>query len=206
MERESQVIRARLHLLNELRSGTRLPGAPISVKDTAMALKLSHTPVREALARLAGEGVVVTAGERNGFAVPRLGARGVIEYHAMLAMLLDGILRDPVDRAAPPRYDGVNGNPVAMMESLIAWIIADFGNAPVIHAVWRIGTVLAPYRRMEPAVIADWSSGLRQFQTEVVAGQGSAASRRFWQVRADHAAALVDAVEYRRYTSDIRGI
>lgn len=39
-------------LVEELRVGTRKPGAAISVKDAAQRFKVSPTPVREALERL----------------------------------------------------------------------------------------------------------------------------------------------------------
>ena len=58
-----------------IRAGEVLPGRPLVVDDLARDLQLSHTPVREALAYLTGEGLVVgREGRARGYAVSPLGA------------------------------------------------------------------------------------------------------------------------------------
>jgi DNA-binding transcriptional MocR family regulator len=58
-------------LRSDLRNGVLAPGSPMVVMDLAKTLRVSATPVREALSRLSGEGLVEEHRGR-GFSAPRL--------------------------------------------------------------------------------------------------------------------------------------
>ena len=64
----------------KLKAGEFVGGAPLTIIDLARELKLSPTPVREALARLAGEGVIEDRRGR-GYHAWRLEAPDLIELY-----------------------------------------------------------------------------------------------------------------------------
>lgn len=68
-----------------LRAGQIATGRPLQEAALAAQLGVSRTPVREALARLASEGLVVTEG--RSFAVPSLGVGDVEEIYALRFLL-----------------------------------------------------------------------------------------------------------------------
>lgn len=72
--------------LNQLRrrveNGVIRPGAMIMIADEARRLRLSTTPVREALARLLGEGLIVEA-PSGGFMRPSLGATSIRDQYEL---------------------------------------------------------------------------------------------------------------------------
>jgi len=203
---QSQVMRARLHLLRELHAGSRAPGTSICVKDVVAALRLSHTPVREALAQLVGEGVVTEADGRNGFTVPRPGVGGYRQMTDLVALLLDGTLAAGSEPTEPPvAFDPVKaaGDPVAAVEVLVGRTVAASGNAYVARTIARLGLLLAPYRRAEPQVVPDWVAGLERLHAEIAAGRAQAAWQAYWQQRLRYADRIVDAVEHRQASPDI---
>ena len=77
-----QVYRALLGAILERRLR---PGARLTLDDLAAQLKVSRTPVRDAVARLAAEGLVQTAG-RRGFCVPVLSAEELSELYDLRLM------------------------------------------------------------------------------------------------------------------------
>ena len=63
-----------------LRQGELRPGAPLVVMDLAQSLGLSATPVREALAFLAGEGLIEgRRGAARGYLAGRLGSAEIAD-------------------------------------------------------------------------------------------------------------------------------
>jgi DNA-binding GntR family transcriptional regulator len=73
-----------------IRDGRARPGALLVVADLAAELKSSPTPVREALAWLAGEALVESRrGAEAGYRVRRISRSGVEELYALQAMFLD---------------------------------------------------------------------------------------------------------------------
>ncbi len=93
------------HLRRQLATGVFWPGQALIIQDLALELKLSPTPVREALARLAGEGLI-EARQRGGYRVCSLDAVDLADlYEAHLSALLSSLrirLSEPGRRAAPP--------------------------------------------------------------------------------------------------------
>lgn len=203
MATESGVMRARLHLIRELHAGIRAPGARISVKDVAAAIRLSHIPVREALARLAGEGAVVATDNRGGFAVPRFTPNGLADAIAFSGLLIDaavsGADRQPVQDPAPL----ISADPVAATETMIHWLVIACSNRQIIGAITRIGLVLAPYRRVEAQIIPSWGCELHELAAAVAAGRWRPTASRYWQRRIDAAGSMIDAVERAHAGPDI---
>lgn len=95
--------RAYDRVLSHLREGVRLggfqAGTQFNIKDVADQLRVSATPVREALAYLAGEGLI--GGDRGrGWIVPDFDARGLTQAYRLSATLVIEALGRP-HRAAP---------------------------------------------------------------------------------------------------------
>jgi DNA-binding GntR family transcriptional regulator len=81
-------------------SGEMVPGARLSQLDLAERLGISRTPVREALRRLAGEGLVDALPQR-GFRVADLGLEAVMRRLEVRLLLEPGIARLAAERAQP---------------------------------------------------------------------------------------------------------
>lgn len=81
-------------------SGEMAPGARLSQLDLAERLGISRTPVREALRRLAGEGLIDALPQR-GFRVTDLGLEAVMRRLEVRLLLEPGIARLAAERAEP---------------------------------------------------------------------------------------------------------
>jgi len=77
---------AYLRLLDEIRSGTLLPGMRLRELELCDRLQISRTPVREALRRLEADGLVIHQ-PRLGAVVRRLGYPEIMELYEMRAVL-----------------------------------------------------------------------------------------------------------------------
>lgn len=144
-------------LRGQLHDGVFPPGARITASEVAAELQLSPTPVREALAWLAGEGVVEER-RGQGYFIRHLTASDIADlYRQSLALLL--IATDPdrpqlARRAAegvvprPPIAD-----PVIEVERLFVEWIAE-GSGRVMAAAHRVVQIqLGPVRRLEALII-----------------------------------------------------
>jgi len=80
--------------------GEMAPGARLSQLELAERLGVSRTPVREALRRLAGEGLVDALPQR-GFRVAELGLPAVMRRLEVRSLLEPGIARLAAERAGP---------------------------------------------------------------------------------------------------------
>jgi len=70
-------------LLRQIVSGGLEPGKPVNESQLASQLKVSRTPLREALLQLEQEGFI-RSDERRGFSVERLSAREIRELYPMI--------------------------------------------------------------------------------------------------------------------------
>jgi DNA-binding GntR family transcriptional regulator len=145
-------------LRGELRAGRHVPGARLTSNDIAERLSLSATPVREALYRLAGEGLLQ---ERHGqgFFVPKLQEHDLI---ALLQLQLQLLLiaceggRSGAE-AAPAAQPGLilpGADATASEERLLRTLAARASPALAQHLI-RIQDQLAPYRIAESAVLGE---------------------------------------------------
>jgi DNA-binding GntR family transcriptional regulator len=163
MTTTSQVARVRTHMLRELRLGARPPGTNVSVKELATVLRVSPTPVREALERLVGEGLVVGSADRHGFAVPRFGTAELADMFAFEGMLLEcayGHSAGSSERQCPMIAADATADPARAVERAFSIAAMRSRNRALAAAISRSANILAPYRRLEPTLIADWYEGV----------------------------------------------
>ncbi|MGK6355675.1 GntR family transcriptional regulator [Sphingomonas sp. DT-207] len=91
--RRHPFVTAYKNLRIDLAGRSRLPGDQIVVGEVASALRISATPVREALARLSGERLVDDR-RSHGYFVPLLSWFDLVELHDLCELHLGAALRD----------------------------------------------------------------------------------------------------------------
>jgi DNA-binding GntR family transcriptional regulator len=129
-------------------AGAPLQGAPLSVKALAAQLSVSPTPVREALARLSGEGLVARTGA---------GYAGVIHDRESLAGLYDlaSVLAEASLADMAPRVEGTVYGP-----GLIEHLAPRARNRALMAALCKVSAQLAPFRAAELEVLGETSDDL----------------------------------------------
>jgi len=154
-ERLEPFRQALVELRRRLREGALEPGARVAAKDVAEALKLSPTPVREALSRLAGEGLLEEH-RGDGFFVPELSAADIAvlyrmsEQHLLMSQAASHAHRDlrlpeGLQQEAPVR---------AVERLFLAWV-AESGSRVITEAHRTVSIRLAPVRRREAQLMDD---------------------------------------------------
>lgn len=144
-------------LRERILSGTLAGGSPVIVQDEAERLRLSTTPVREALARLSGEGLVERA-PTGGYVAMRLDATAARDRYTMHAHYIRiafelnnralGALRLPA-----PGFE--KGQPVLAVDQLFAIIVRSAGNEVLWEAYRRVAGQLDLVRRLESQLFHD---------------------------------------------------
>jgi len=159
------VLRARL------RDGQLPPGSRIAASRRAASLHLSATPVREALSRLAGEGLVEER-RRQGFFVRTLSGVDVADLYRMaLAQLLILSGRDRGRRLPDPQAATLATDPVQATEAFfLAWLAAA-GSRTLVETYRTISTQLGPVRRVEPLVFDDLAEEAADLFEQVKTGE-----------------------------------
>jgi DNA-binding GntR family transcriptional regulator len=94
-------------LCQALRAGLYRPGDRLREEEVAQRLRVSRTPVREALGRLMAKGFVEPAGGR-GLIVRSLDAAEVLELYAMREILEGAAARLAAQHASQPEIDALN--------------------------------------------------------------------------------------------------
>ncbi|MGA0608410.1 GntR family transcriptional regulator [Phenylobacterium sp. VNQ135] len=203
-EREEAFETALDALRRGLLEGRFPPGDRIPVVAVADELKLSATPVREALSRLAGEGVVEER-RHQGFFARRLTGGDVADlYRLSQSHLLMLLAQERAVRHTPPQAEALSADPVIALESFfLAWV--DARGSPVLHAAYRsVATQLGPVRRTEARLLDELDEEAlelaRAFTDEAPAeiaqalrkyhGRRIAASDRLLQIYVRHASRL----------------
>jgi DNA-binding transcriptional MocR family regulator len=184
---------ALVELRRRLCDGRLAPGDRVPAREIADSLKLSPTPVREALSRLAGEGVLEER-RGDGFFAPRLSAADVIALYRISEQLLlisQGFRAQhfAVRRFEPPMDD----NPVCAVERLfLAWA-AESSSRVTIETYRAVSLRLAPVRRREARLIEDLTA---EAEALVQLADPSARRRRPGAIQAFHKRriALADAL------------
>ena len=155
-ERLEPFRQALVDLRGRLRDGALQPGARVTAKEVADQLKLSHTPVREALSRLAGEGLLEDR-RGDGFFVPELTAADVAVLYRLseqFLLMCQAAARDTPPSARPSTAPH-DENPVRAVERLfLAWA-AESGSRVILDAYRTTMLQLAPVRRLEARLIDD---------------------------------------------------
>lgn len=187
-----------------LQTGVLPPGARATAVDLADELGLSTTPVREALSRLAGEGVLEDR-RGQGYFVRRLGAVDVADlYRRSLAHLL--IALEPRRSARMPTtpvvesagsFDAVDFDAIASVEDGFRRWVGATGSRLLVAAFRVVQIQLGPVRRVEAQILRDLEPEARiLLDADVSRGERLAALRQFHAVRireADRLAALIEA-------------
>lgn len=171
-------------LRDRIQSGALAGGAPVIVQDEAARLRLSTTPVREALARLSGEGLVERA-TSGGYVTRRLDAAAARDRYAMreqyLRIALDlnqsalGGLKPPA-----PRFDAED--PLAAVERLFTLLVCSAGNQVLAEAFGRVCGQLSRFQAVEARLfrdLADEASDLYRTYGEAPAPDVWAAIARY---------------------------
>jgi DNA-binding GntR family transcriptional regulator len=141
-------------------------GQRLLVADFTRASGLSPTPVREALSRLVGEGLIEEH-RGGGYYVPRLDARDVAEFYVLAQALALAAL---AERGSGPgshrtrRFAASQGDIPAQAEAQIAYwlerIAIASGNRMLASEIYRLNGRMSGIRRAEIAVMAGLSSRL----------------------------------------------
>ncbi|MFZ5685689.1 MAG: GntR family transcriptional regulator [Pseudomonadota bacterium] len=188
---------------DRLQSGALPPGARATAVDLADDLGLSTTPVREALSRLAGEGLLEDR-RGQGYFVRVPGAVEIADLHRMsLAHLLITLEPRRSGRYAPAGLpqapEGEVFDPVGGVEALFRrWVVAT-GSRPLVAAFRVVQIQLGPVRRLEHQVLGTLEPEARVLlgaDGETSRAELLAALRQFHAVRireADRLAAVLAA-------------
>lgn len=152
--------RALTELRERLRAGVLSPGARVTAKEVAEELHLSATPVREALSRLAGEGLLEER-RGDGFFVRRLTALDIADlYRLHLASL--SIAQDQNRRGRPDLAQAVAAqaatDPVRAVERLFSAWVAEGGSRVLISTHRLLTFQIGAVRRVEHRVLDDMSA------------------------------------------------
>jgi DNA-binding GntR family transcriptional regulator len=177
----------------QLRSGAILAGQALQEVPLAAQMGVSRTPVREAMARLANEGLL--AADRRSFTVPALSRRDVddiyevrflIEPAAMRGMAplaVDARLRAPIEAALAAALAAHRaGDGDAFRDANVAWRAAWLALVPNARLV-RVVELYADHMQHIRALTLDDAAvrkvvlrGLRRITAALAAGDGDAAA------------------------------
>ncbi|OGA67721.1 MAG: GntR family transcriptional regulator [Betaproteobacteria bacterium RIFCSPLOWO2_12_FULL_65_14] len=176
-----------------LRAGRIPHGQPLQEAALAAQLGVSRTPVREALARLASDGLVVAEG--RSFTVPSLAMGDIEDIYALRFLLEPEALRlvaasKPDRKALAPLRAGLEGmaaaheagDGAAFMEANYryrdAWtdLVPNKRLVRAIHLYADHVRYLRAFTLDEPAVRAVVLKGLKRLSLALAAGDGDAAA------------------------------
>lgn len=134
--------------------GVYTPGSPVVILDEARRLRLSTTPVREALAWLCGEGLIERA-PFGGYLASRIDAALVRDRFAFrlhcLTVSLD-LVEAVRDRDEPIAS---SASPGARLGEHLARLVRGAGNQVLTEAFERVGRQLLPLREAEHRILHD---------------------------------------------------
>lgn len=144
-------------LRERIHSGHLTGGSPIIVQDEAVRLRLSTTPIREALARLSGEGLVERAAS-GGYVVGRTDATAARDRYAMRGHYvrlaceknqrqLGGAVPPP-----PPFEPAASSRSIA---TLFTTLVCSAGNQVLWEAFQKVSGQLAVFQSVEALVFED---------------------------------------------------
>jgi len=190
-------------LRTRLRSGVFAPGAPLPIAELARDLDLSPTPVREALARLAGEGLVEDRRGR-GYFNWRLDVIDLVELVELHGVHVATAVRGAMARGRPARQEETGARDllvgfgaeafVAASEAVFAGIARSGGSHALAVSQGQVAGRLAVARRLEPEFLAGAAEELQQLERFCETGAWADVARaadRYHLARKDHAALIV---------------
>jgi DNA-binding GntR family transcriptional regulator len=157
-KRSEPFLVALAELRRRLRTGALPPESRLGAAELAAELGLSPTPMREALARLVGEGLLE---DRRGLGVfvRRLSVRDVADLYRLNQMHLEIALAAPAPaQPAPGARDASAADlasPVAAVDRLFAGWVAEANGALLLRAYLRAQLQLALVRHAEALHLGD---------------------------------------------------
>jgi hypothetical protein len=193
-------------LRDRLQEGVYPPGARITAVDVADELRLSTTPVREALSRLAGQGLLEDR-RGQGYFVARLNATDIADlYRLSLAALMISQQPHRTSRRAPaasrePEAGLAPPGPVREIETLFRDWAVEAGSQALLWTFRRLQTRLGPVRRVEPLIFADLGEEARRLSASLARHERLAQLRHFHGRRirvADRLASLLEGAPQAR--------
>lgn len=189
-----EVIRRRL------RSGALVQGEQLRISEISDELRLSGSPVREALSRLAGEGLIEDR-RGAGYFAWRLDAVDLAELYGLQAALLWAAVQAGALRRAIPASDGAAsapqpdaGSQLDLAEAGLTAVVRGGRSQVLLETHLRLADRLAPARRVEGEAIPDLAGEWLEFAMLMVSGAEDAAGpwiELYRARRAHHAPALV---------------
>lgn len=193
------ILRARLA------SGAFAEGEPLIIVDLARELDLSPTPVREALQRLAGEGLVEERRGRGYFSW-RIDVADLAELYDLSSLLVGAAVGTLEARGPSDGRDLIRGlevgdkvrpeDIVMASERLFGRLIRSAGNRAMIGCYIGVASRLGPARRLEHHVLTDLGPELSLLVQQAHDGAWkalSAAVAAYYERRRIQAPALVVA-------------
>lgn len=153
-------------LRRRLRLGVDAPGAALPINLIAAELRLSSTPVREALSRLAGEDLVEKRGPA--YTRPRLDGPALAELYHLRLLYLAAATAPNAERRAKHRQWPARApfsfaadlaepgrDPAATVEALFLEIVLGADDLMLAQAYQRTAERLAPFQAIEAQLFAD---------------------------------------------------
>jgi DNA-binding GntR family transcriptional regulator len=182
-------------LKEQLGSGRYRPGEPLEPRALSDALSSSITPVRDALHRLVGEGLV-EAPRGSGFRTPLVTEVALRDLYAWNeALLMLGTAALPVADRRRVVADRVQGGAVRQWEALFESIAARTGNPEHVEAIAHLNDRLRPIRAVEAMVLGADDDEFLQLENTCGQGDRQALRRgiRAYHRRRERAAPLLVA-------------
>ncbi|MBP7648225.1 GntR family transcriptional regulator [Phenylobacterium sp.] len=195
-----------------LRQGELRPGAPLVVMDLAQSLGLSATPVREALAFLAGEGLIEgRRGAARGYLAGRLGSAEIADLYSLHGALTLHAAADAGRRGvsadlAPLAIEMPNSGAAlaAASAQLFAALVRAGGNRTLARFHGVLADRLHPVRLAESGVLTEAAMELQALAAAQADGTRlSHALRAYHRRRVTEADRLARAVSARSGEGEI---
>jgi hypothetical protein len=183
----SPFTRTYLGLRRELAAARLLAGSRIRIDETARAFRISPTPVREALARLAGERLV-RGSRRDGYFVPLYSAGDLQQLYRLaelhIQMAIATCRQGRAWRVVPPGFDQADAESLTSLRLLILLLSA--AGQPILKDAGLLAVErLAPARPGEASVLnaAEEAVAMKQAACSGSPSHLARAVRSYFRVR-----------------------
>lgn len=199
-----------------LRQGVDAPGDALPIQLVAQDLRLSTTPIREALSRLAGEHLVEKRGPT--YTRPRVDGPTLAALYNLRLIYLSAALAPDVqrrtakDRVTPrasfdfARERTGGASPSSVMEGLFLDLMRAVDDSVLVQVYRQVADRLAPFQVLEGQVLDDIEGEALALAAAFEAGRTAelrAGVRRYHRRRVVQTHALVRLAEGEKYRTDI---